>query len=144
MARPRSQLVSISDTPYYHVISRCVRRSYLCGIDPLTGANYEHRRQWIENRIRILSSIFGLQICSYSVMSNHIHLVIKLCPEEIESLSNAAVLERWTSLYKGPPLVQRWQVGEVLGWAEKQAVSDCINRYRMRLASLSWFIPIAA
>ncbi|PCJ11803.1 MAG: transposase [Gammaproteobacteria bacterium] len=140
MTRPRSQLVSISDTPYYHVISRCVRRSYLCGIDPLTGANYEHRRQWIENRIRILSSIFGLQICSYSVMSNHIHLVIKLCPEEIESLSNAEVLERWTSLYKGPPLVQRWQAGEVLGWAEKQAVSDCINRYRMRLGSLSWFM----
>jgi len=77
-------------------------------------------------------------------MSNHIHLVIKLCPEEIEGLSNSEVLGRWTSLYKGPPLVLRWQAGEALGWAEKQAVSDCINLYRMRLGSLSWFIPIAA
>jgi len=53
LTRPRSQLVSISDTPYYHVISRCVRRSYLCGIGPHSGANYEHRRQWIEYQLYI-------------------------------------------------------------------------------------------
>jgi hypothetical protein len=41
-----------------------------------------HRRQWIENRIRILSSLFALNICSYCVMSNPIHIVIKLMPQE--------------------------------------------------------------
>ena len=109
MTRPRKQLISLSDTPYYHVVSRCVRRAYLCGIDPFTGNDYQHRRQWIENRIRILSSLFAIDICAYAVMSNHIHLAVKLCPQELERLSNADIVERWTSLFKGPLLIQRWK-----------------------------------
>ena len=140
MTQPRKQLVSVSDTPYYHVVSRCVRRAYLCGHDPLTGISYEHRRQWIENRIRILSSIFSIDICAYSVMSNHFHLVVKILPDEIDQLSNEDVAERWCSLFKGPILVQRWQAGEPLCSAELQTVDDCIKLYRKRLASLSWFM----
>jgi len=45
MTRPRSTQVSLADTPYYHCVARCVRRAFLCGIDPLTGENYEHRRE---------------------------------------------------------------------------------------------------
>ena len=107
MTRPRKELISVQDTPYYHVVSRCVRRAYLCGEDHVSGKNYEHRRQWIEDRIRILSSIFSLDICAYAVMSNHPHITIKLCPEETEKLSNTEVLTRWTALFKGPSLVQK-------------------------------------
>jgi hypothetical protein len=38
---PRKQLVAVEDTPYYHVVSRCVLRSYLCGIDAHSGKNYD-------------------------------------------------------------------------------------------------------
>jgi hypothetical protein len=31
MLQPRSTQISLSDTPWYHVVSRCVRRAYLCG-----------------------------------------------------------------------------------------------------------------
>ncbi|WP_067864489.1 hypothetical protein [Neptuniibacter marinus] len=61
MTRPRKELVSVEDTPYYHVVSRCVRRSFLCGVDHSTGKDYEYRRQWIEDRY-----VFYL-FCSQSI-----------------------------------------------------------------------------
>jgi hypothetical protein len=45
MTLPRKQLVAVEDTPYYHVVSRCVHRNYLCGINTHSGKNYEHRQQ---------------------------------------------------------------------------------------------------
>jgi hypothetical protein len=34
MTLPRKQLVVVEDIPYYPIVSRCVRLSYRCGIDP--------------------------------------------------------------------------------------------------------------
>ena len=65
MTQPREALASIADTPYYHLISRCVRRTFLCGVDHTTGKNHEHRRQWIEDRLRILSSLFAIDLCCH-------------------------------------------------------------------------------
>ena len=140
MTRPRKELVSVQDTPYYHVVSRCVRRSFLCGFDHSSGKDYEHRRQWIENRMRILSSLFAIDLCAYAVLSNHFHIALKLCPDDAENWTDAEVIERWTSLFKGPLLVQKWQAGEPLIAIELQTVKDCIAVYRERLSSLSWFM----
>ncbi|MBL4868078.1 MAG: hypothetical protein JKY67_17060 [Pseudomonadales bacterium] len=111
MTKARKQLVSISDTPYYHVVSRCVRRAFLCGSDSLTDKNYDH-----------------------------MHLIIKLNPSDVESLSAAQIIERWTCLYKGPTLIQRWCANETLCPAELQSVTDCVEVYRHRLTDLSWFM----
>ena len=140
MTQPRETLVSIADTPYYHLISRCVRRTFLCGIDRETGKNYEHRRQWIEDRIRILSSLFAVDLCSYAVMSNHIHLVVKLCPEQSDYWTTDEILQRWTSLFKGPLLVQKWLKGEILIAAEREIVLKITEVYRKRLTSVSWLM----
>ena len=56
MTRPRCALISLADTPWYHVVNRCVRRAFLCGHDATTGCDFEHRRGWIETRIRELAS----------------------------------------------------------------------------------------
>lgn len=138
MTQPRRQLVSLSDTPYYHCVSRCVRRAFLCGTDDTTGECYEHRRQWLENRIRLLSSIFSVDICSYAVMSNHYHLVVKL--KSTHDWSDEEVLERWLTLYRGTILVQRYRRGEILAQYEREAVSDTIQIWRRRLQDLSWFM----
>jgi REP element-mobilizing transposase RayT len=140
MTLPRKNLVSVDDTPYYHLISRCVRRTYLCGVDHTTGKSYEHRRQWIEDRLRILSSLFAIDLCSYAVMSNHIHIVAKLCPEQSKHWTTDEILQRWTSLFKGPLLVQKWLRGESLINAEQQIVTEIAQVYRKRLSSLSWFM----
>jgi len=140
MPRPRSQLISIEDTPYYHLVSRCVRRTFLCGVDKDSGKSYEHRRQWIENRIRLMSSLFGIDICAYAVMSNHLHIVCKLCPDEIASLSDKQVVSRWTCLFKGSLFIQKWQQGLELMDVEQVLVDHDILEYRERLSSISWFM----
>ncbi|WP_018414595.1 transposase [Teredinibacter turnerae] len=140
MTLPRKEQVSVEDTPYYHIVSRCVRRSFLCGIDRDTGKSYEHRRQWIEDRLRLLSSLFGIDICAYAVMSNHIHIVVKLDPKAIDSLNGNEILARWTCLFKGPLLVQKRCNGETLDAAQREVVSECIDVYRNRLKDLGWFM----
>ena len=140
MTRPRKQLISIDDTPYYHITSRCVRRSFLCGVDQHTGENYEHRRQWIVDRIRILSSVFAIDICSYAVMSNNYHVTVKITPKQVEKLSDYEIMLRWLTIFKGTLLVQRYRSGEQLSEPERNAVSDTIPVYRTRLGDISWFM----
>jgi hypothetical protein len=76
MTQARASLVSIEDTPWYHCVNRCVRRAFLCGEDPISGSNYEHRRGWIADRIKQLASVYAIDIAGYAVMSNHYHVVM--------------------------------------------------------------------
>ena len=140
MTVARSSLVSMSTTPYYHVIGRCVRRAFLCGVDSVSGRCFEHRREWMVERLALLSSVFAIEVCAYAVMSNHYHLVVKLNPAVADDWSSAEVMDRWCLLYSGHPLIQRHQAGDSLTPGELSAVSDLVSLYRTRLTDLSWFM----
>ncbi len=142
MATPRRNLISISNTPYYHCISRCVRRAYLCGQDPLTGRSYEHRRDWVEKKLFQLGRIFCIDICAYAVMSNHTHLVLHIDIPKAKRLNNKAILIRWHKLFKSTFLCQRFLNGELLTQTELAAVNVRVNLYRERLSSISWFMRV--
>ncbi len=76
MTQSRDSLILLSDTPYYHCISRCVCRAFLCGEDKYTGQSFEHRRQWVIDRVKYLTEVFPIEVCAYAIMSNHYHLVL--------------------------------------------------------------------
>lgn len=140
MTLPRRSLICVDDTPFYHITSRCVRRSFLCGVDHASGTDYSHRRLFIEQRIHLLSSIFGIDIAAYAVMSNHLHLVVKLSPEIIDECTDREIVDRWTSLFKGPLLIQKYSRGVKLAPAEQPVINDIIDAYRQRLADIGWFM----
>ena len=48
MPKARKEQVSLDATPYYHCVSRCVRRAFLCGYDHNSQTSYERRREWLE------------------------------------------------------------------------------------------------
>ena len=68
MPKPGKTLVSLDATPYYHNVSRRVRRAFSAVRMPLTGNNFEHRRQWIEERLLELGNIFAIDIAAYAVL----------------------------------------------------------------------------
>lgn len=76
MTQARRKLISLEDTPYYHCIARCVRRAFLCGSDPYSGQSFEHRRQWVLDRLCFLSDVFSIKICAYAILSNHYHAIL--------------------------------------------------------------------
>jgi len=67
MTYPHHQLVPPNEPRNFHVVTRCVRRAFLCGTDKFTGRSFEHRRQWIEDRIRLLADSFAVSVYSYAV-----------------------------------------------------------------------------
>ncbi len=73
----RGQIVVEDQVGVYHCIARCVRRAFLCGVDPYTGQDFSHRKEWILDRMRELAGLFAIEVCGYSVMSNHLHLVLR-------------------------------------------------------------------
>lgn len=142
MTRPRSSLISLAETPWYHVVNRCVRRAFLCGQDAATGQCFEHRRGWIETRIRELASVFTIDVAAYAVMSNHYHAVLRVDAARAQALGDDEVLRRWTQLFTGPLLVQRYLGGALLGEAERLKVAEFAALYRQRLADVSWFMRV--
>ncbi|MCK5905480.1 MAG: transposase [Gammaproteobacteria bacterium] len=140
MTTARSQQIDIETTPYYHVINRCVRRAFLCGEDQLTGQNYEHRRGWIVDKIKSLSSIFAMDICAFAVMSNHYHIVLRVDKELAESWSDLETAEHWMQLFNAPLLVANWLSGQEQCKAELDIVAEIIQTWRDRLWDISWFM----
>lgn len=140
MTRARKELISLEDTPYYHCVSRCVRRAFLCGKDQWSGQSFEHRREWVVERLKLMVKVYCIEICSYAVMSNHWHVVLKVDSDKAKNLSNEEVLSRWRQLYAGNVLVNRYVRGDNLTVAEVDAVDEVIDVWRERLTDISWFM----
>jgi REP element-mobilizing transposase RayT len=140
MTRARKEQVCLDATPYYHCICRCVRRAFLCGDDKFTGQNFDHRKQWVVDKITTLSTIFTIDICAYAVMSNHYHLVLKVDKDKADSLSDYDVVMRWKQLFNGHVMVDRWLTNKASTQAEKDKALELIQVWRARLYDLGWYM----
>ena len=140
MTRARKEQVCLEATPYYHCICRCVRRAFLCGDDKFSGQNFDHRKQWVVDKITSLSTIFAIDICAYAVMSNHYHVVLKVDKEKADRLSDYDVALRWKKLFHGHIMVDKWLADKATTQAEKDKALEIVQVWRVRLYDLGWYM----
>ncbi len=133
MTQPRRQLVDPTQAQFFHLINRCVRRSWLCGFDQYSGGTFEHRKVWLKARILELGDIFATGIYAFAVMSNHVHVVLHMHPGSANAWSSEEVARRWVRLYpaSSPELCAQ----KIAAIVENP---ELICTYRIRLADVSW------
>ncbi|GAB5402352.1 MAG: hypothetical protein Aurels2KO_05830 [Aureliella sp.] len=137
---PRAETFEAGEVCVVHCVQRCVRRAYLAGKDAATGKDYSKRRDWIRRRLEILSAVFGVDVLVYSIMSNHIHVVLRTRPDVVETWSNEEVALRWLRLFPGR------RIDEHLGQpteTDVEALAKSAGRLkeiRQRLSDVSWFM----
>ena len=134
MTVARSQLVDAGLTRYYHCISRCVRRAFLC------GEGCEHRKQWIEDRLEMLAASFAVSVCGFSVMDNHLHVLCRLDPDVAKGWSDKEVVRRWIGVY--PPRTLDLDDARIVNKRVQHELQDSaqVAKYRERLSELGWFM----
>ncbi|PIE91487.1 MAG: hypothetical protein CR997_00855 [Acidobacteria bacterium] len=143
----RKFLVRNGQVGTYHVMSRCVRRAFLCGQDPYTAQNYEHRKEWIKKRLKFLASLFSLEVCGYAVMSNHVHLMLRMRPDHAEKWDREEIALRWWKLFPkqrnkdgSPAEPKDYELDQVLLDPKTGQPDGRLNLLRKRLSSMSWFM----
>lgn len=137
MTVARSKQIDLEATPYYHIICRCVRRSYLCGWDAETGKDFSYRKKWLVDRLKKQANAFSIDIAAYAIMDNHYHLVLHVNKEQALAWSQTEVIKRWALIF--PRDAKPIQV-----LAENQPkhpeVQKAVIKWRDRLISIPWFM----
>jgi len=140
-AYARKEIVDEAVVGIYHCVSRCVRRAFLCGVDRYSGKNFDHRKVWVRDRLEELAGIFAIDILGFSLMSNHIHVLLRNRPDVSRDWSDEDVARRWYRLHPwrrnedGTPAEP-----EPCELAAIQAEPERVALLRRRLASLSWLM----
>jgi len=95
----RTEICAAEEIQAFHLINRCVRRTYLCGKDKRSGKDYSHRKEWIRARLEELAGIFGMDVLAFAVLSNHLHVVVRTRPDVVKDWSDDEVALRWWRLF---------------------------------------------
>ncbi len=141
----RGEVMDPNQIQVFHCVQRCVRRAFLCGNDPYSGVCYEHRRHWIRQRLEFLASVFGIDCLTYTILSNHLHLVLRSRPDVVQSWNDNEVARRWLMLFPErrekdgmPAEPTQPEVDSIANNPEKLA------ERRRRLSDLSWWMRCTA
>lgn len=139
----RYELFRSDEMAIVHVMNRTVRRCFLMGQDSHTGRNYDYRKDWIEQRMEYLAKYFGIDVLSYSILSNHFHLVLRQRPDVVKSWDDTQVAQRWLMLCPkkknkdgSPKAPTEPQLNAIRNNPTK------LQEIRSRLSDISWWMRL--
>ena len=84
----RKSRLKLEGTGYYHCMSRTIEKRFIMG---------EREKEYFVELMRNLAQFSGLRILTYSIMSNHFHILLQ-CPQR-EDVSDRLLLERLRAIY---------------------------------------------
>jgi len=90
MPRPRRYLLSDSSISHYHCVSRVVDRNFVFGV---------HERDVFRKILRQVEAFSGVRVLTWTVLSNHFHVLLEVASPPPAPLSDAEILERCRALY---------------------------------------------
>ena len=134
MTIARAHLVDPTVSRWYHCVTRCVRRAFLL------SEGQQDRKLWIETRLEELAEIFAISVGGFSILDNHLHLLVRLDPEAAAGWSDEDVVRRWGRLFP-PRDKSRRPLAVSDDWVQAALVERGLDGgARQRLQSLSWFM----
>ncbi len=146
----RAELFDPSEIACVHVMARTNRRCFLLGTDHLTGKNYDHRKQWIEDRLKLLAANFGIDLLCFSLMSNHCHQVLRSRPDVVATWDDTEVARRWLTICP-PRKVKKYVDGKMHLLPVEPTEFDLnsirhdpirLEKIRSRLSDISWWMRL--
>ena len=139
----RGEIVDPTEVQVFHVLNRTVRRCWLFGDDPLTGINYDHRKDWIETRLRHFAAQFGIDLLSFAILSNHYHLMLRSRPDVVATWNDTEVARRWLMIC--PHRKQKDATPCEPNESELNSIRNCkqkLAEIRLRLSDISWWMRL--
>ena len=144
MARmSREEVFSPDEIAVVHVVHRVTRRACLMGYDDYTGKNFDHRRGWVESELQRSAASFGIDLIAYSVMNNHLHMVLRSRPDVVLTWDNTQVAYRWLMLCpvrknkdKSPKEPSEAELNRIRNDAKR------LREIRTRLSDISWWVRL--
>ena len=141
----RTEICAEDEIQAFHLINRCVRRTFLCGKDRRSGKDYSHRKEWIRERLEELAGIFALDILGFAVLSNHLHVVVRTRPDIVKAWSDDEVALRWWRLFPqrrnkngSPAEPTEFELNAI------RNDTSGLKEKRRRLKDISWFMRCLA
>jgi len=130
-----------------HCYTRCVRRAFLCGVDQETQTSYEHRKQWIRDRLEFLASVFAIDIMGFAVMDNHFHLICRTRHDISDSWTDEEIAKRWYRLFPKRAAVggkipepTKAELDEIMTHRSEGDPAKRIAELRRRWQNVSWLM----
>ena len=151
MARKtRGSLIKPDEITIVHTVAKTVRNLFLFGGDLATQTHNSHRKDWILEILEFQSSLMAIDLLGFSLMSNHIHQILRSRPDVVQKMDNLEVARRWMTLC--PKTKKCLAVGDRVEHVQIAAKETQIQalaqnekriaQLREQLSSISWWMRL--
>lgn len=140
MTSARKNFMQANIIGTFHLFVRCVRRAFLQGFDEYSGKDYNHRKFWIPDKIRLLLKAYAIDIAAFANMDNHYHLVARNRPDLLIDLTPLEIVARWLIIHPTKEMRKENRNTPSKEDLDKTLLKYGDKKLRSRLSDISWFM----